>query len=170
MRPEGNYYECLCKRKNTTKGYALRAFLIFLIVLCFALTAVIGGIMLIVGAVGAYLLYLATPRFHVTYEYVFCDGQIDFDKILGGEGRKHDYRVDLESVEMVAPENSHALDNYRNSDLKVVDYSSLIKSPEHKVYVIINNGKKGMEKILFEPDETFVTMMKQKSPRKVSEY
>lgn len=170
MRPEGSYYECLCKRKNTTKGYALRTFLILLIVVCFALTAVIGGIMLIVGAVGAYLLYLATPRFHVTYEYVFCDGQIDFDKILGGEGRKHDYRVDLESVEAVAPVNSHALDSYKNMKLEIVDYTSLDKSPNRNVYAIINKGKKGMEKILFEPDETFVSMMKQKSPRKVSEF
>ncbi len=38
----------------------------------------------------------------------FVDGQIDFDRIIGGESRKTMKRMILEKVEVVAPEHSHA--------------------------------------------------------------
>ena len=44
---------------------------------------------------------------------VFVDGQIDFDAIYGGEQRVNIQKIDLEKVDIVAPEQSHALDSYQ---------------------------------------------------------
>ncbi len=170
MRVDGNYYECLCKRRNTMKGNMIKAAICALIAIFVFLALFVIPYFLIAALVLGYVFYSISGRFKVTYEYVFCDGQIDFDKILGGEARKHAHRCDLETVEVVAPENSHALDGYKHMKLTTIDYTSLEQGEGHKVYVIINKGAKGVERILFEPDETFVAMMKQKSPRKVNEY
>ena len=44
------------------------------------------------------LTYYLLPRLHVEYEYVFCDGQLDFDKISGGMKRKNMLRIDFENL------------------------------------------------------------------------
>ena len=112
-------------------------------------------------AAGFYLF----PRLSAEYEYIYCDGQIDFDRINGGESRKHVLRVDLDNIEIVAPEQSHELDKYRNSQLKVRDFSS--HDPKAKKYCIITSDETNRVKILFEPSEKMIELAKQKSPRKV---
>jgi len=58
-------------------------------------------ILLAVLAVVALVWYW--PRFKVEWEYVFCDGQLDFDRIQGGEKRKTILRIELENADVIAP-------------------------------------------------------------------
>lgn len=102
------------------------------------------------------------PRFRKEWEYVFCDGQLDFDLIKGGEKRKHILRIELENADVVAPLGSEALDGYRH--LPVKDFSS--GRQEAHLYGIATRLPKQESKVLirFEPNEKMLKMMKDKCP------
>ena len=68
----------------------------------------------------------------------------------------------------MAPYNSHALDSYNNIQLEQKDFSSLSK--DSKPYAIIVSKDNKKMKILFEPSEKMLAMIKQKSARKVVTY
>ncbi len=170
MRAEDNYSECVVKKLSTPKDLILKV----LFVLAGTLAVIIGYFLhpLVLAAVAAgwYIAWsVLWPRFNVTYEYVFVDGQIDFDKIYSGSSRKHVMRVDLDTAVMVAPEKSHALDGYRHQmeQKKPYDFTSL--SPDARVYVFVNKGKTDTEIIRFEPDDNMLSRIKKKAPRKFSD-
>lgn len=162
-----SYAETAVKRKNTAGTYALKFLLIFLCICTFLLSAgssilLFVSVLLIVGCI--YLF----PRFNVEYEYVFCDGQLDFDKIMGNSKRKTALRIELENVAIMAPEGSHSLDGYTHVKFKVKDFTSMGK--DIKPYVIVLHEGEMVTKILFEPDENMIQKIKNKSPRKVAAY
>ena len=103
------------------------------------------------------------PNKKVDYEYVFVDGQIDFDRIIADANRKSMRRTDLEKTEVVAPEGSHALDCFKSLPLE--DYSS--GNPEDKPYIMVVKGDKGNLKIRFTPDERLLEQMKMKARSKI---
>ena len=161
---EGMYAETCVKRAGTVKVYLLKALVIALFVLAFVMAWLTGNRLLyffiLLLAFGAYYLW---PMFKVEIEYVFVDGQLDFDVIYGGQKRKQKLRIDFEQVEIIAPKNSHVLDSY--NELRVMNFSSMRKDAD--VYAIIAKSEKsGLVKILFEPDEKMKSLMKMKSPSK----
>ncbi len=103
------------------------------------------------------------PNKNIDYEYVFVDGQIDFDRIIAGNSRKNMRRADLENVEIVAPENSHSLDSFRK--LALEDYSS--RADEDKHYIMVVHGDKGNFQIRFTPDEKLLEQMRMKARSKI---
>ncbi|MBR5712826.1 MAG: hypothetical protein IKX54_04445 [Lachnospiraceae bacterium] len=171
MRGDGCYTECTVRREKTGRDIVIKVSLIALATLFIILGLLIHPLVLALAAVAWYLVIAFWSRFNVVYEYVFVDGQLDFDKIMGGDARKHLKRIDMDQVILVAPERSHALDSYRNKPEKPSDYTAHSKNEaEHRVYVIVNQGDKGVELIRFEPDDNLLSYMKQKSPRKISAY
>ena len=166
---EGSYSECVVARRQTVKDYAIKGLLVAL-----AISITVVGLYLpvvfVLAAIAWYAIITFWARFQVVYEYVFVDGQIDFDKIMGGSARKHVKRIDMDTVTIVAPQNSHALDGYKHLKGKAMDFTSLDPEHESKVYVIVNTGQKDTEIIRFEPDETMIALMKKKGPRKVQEF
>lgn len=164
----GSYAEAGVKRKDTLSTIGLRFLMIFLAVLLF-FAAFFNQWMMVLAAALICLDIFLIPMLKVDYEYIFCDGQIDFDKINGGARRKHILRVDMEEVEIAAPKNSHALDEFRSADQGTVKNFTSGRA-DGRVYVLIvrQNGK--LLKILFEPSDKMVACMKNKSPRKVIEY
>lgn len=161
------YAEAGVKRKDDVKSMGLRTLLVVGIVIGVLLMLLggyfgIGGIVLVVG-----LVYLF-PKLNVEYEYVFVDGQLDFDRITGKAKRKTILRIDMEQVEIVAPAGSHALDGFTHMQLVNKDFSSNDKSK--KPFIIIANVEDKKCRISFEPSEKMITMMKQKSPRKIAQY
>ncbi len=161
------YAEAGVKKKDTAASMGLRLLVIFGIIvgfLCLFLGQVLGivGVVLIVG------MFYVYPKLNVEYEYVFVDGQLDFDRISGKAKRKNLLRIDFEQVEIMAPMSSHALDSYTQVKLEVKNFSSGDK--ESKPYAIIANVENKKLKILFEPNEKMLSMIKQKSPRKLAAY
>lgn len=163
----GLYTETYVKRKMTVGMQALR-------VLCVAVSIllVVGGLLTATGlltflGVGAMIaLYFFLPSFNIDWEYVFVDGQIDFDRISGGEKRKTILRVDLDNVDVFAPEHSHELDSYR-SQQGITVKKFISNEPDAKRYCLFTS--KGNEKlmVIFEPSDKMIEFAKQKSPRKV---
>lgn len=162
-----SYAECGVKRKQTIKDYLIKALMIFLILFIL----LYGGYFIqmysftVAVAITAICIFWF-PRMRIEYEYVYCDGQLDIDKISGNVKRKTILRINFEKVEIVAPHNSHALDSYNNNpQLKVKDFTSLLK--DKNVYALILRDQT-LTKILFEPNEKMLECMKQKTPRKIA--
>lgn len=165
---EGSYAEAGVKKKDTLTMIAIRIAMIVVAVLLF-LMAFYNQLMMLLAAGLICLDILLIPLMKVDYEYIFCDGQLDFDRINGGARRKHILRVDLEETEIVAPKNSHALDEYRrNGEGIVKDFTS--GRDTGKVYVIIARQNGQLIKVMFEPSEKMISCMKNKAPRKIIEY
>lgn len=164
------YTEACVKKKVTATDTLLKVLVVFIVAVLLAGGFLYGKMLFsFIGVIGAFLAYSFLPRLSVMYEYVFCDGQLDFDKIMAGEKRKHMYRLDFEQVLLMAPANSHALDSYKsNPAAKKLDFTSLEK--DRKVYCIVESSGDIQTLVYFEPNEKMVSYIKQKAPRKVSEY
>lgn len=102
------YSETYLKAKPSQKRLMAR---IGLIILCFVLVYVdlfilgsTAGLFFVVVA-DCFIIYFL-PSKDIAYEYVFVDGQIDFDCIIKGNKRKHKKRTDLEKIDLIAPEGA----------------------------------------------------------------
>ena len=166
---EGNYCEARAKKRKTAGDAAIKVLVVTGGVLSVVAALLFGQSLLLILAAGLGILaYFLFPRFNVEYEYVFCDGQLDFDKIMNGDRRKHLARVDMDAVVVVAPIKSHALDGYNHDGVKRVDYSSL--EPNANIWGLVTTAGEQHTVYMFEPSEDMIRRMKQKAPRKVVEY
>ena len=159
---EQSYTEANAKKKTTAGVIALKILLILIVILLVFASLFQRLILLVAIAAGAALIWY-WPRFKIVWEYVYCDGQLDFDMIQGGERRKNIPRIEIENADVVAPVDSERLAGYRH--LEVRDYSS--HNEDANVYGIATRlPEKGEEKvlILFEPGERMVEMMYTKCP------
>lgn len=159
------YAEAGCKPKLTGKDYAALGGLAALGVVAVFVALFTGAPfwvkLIALAGVGAVIYFI--PSFKYEYEYIFCDGQLDFDKIMSGSKRKNMLQVDFEQVECVAPEDSHSAQGFH--DAKVLDFSS--REQGHRKYVILCKVKEERTKIYFEPSEKMISAMQAKAPRKV---
>lgn len=158
------YAEAGCRPVKTAVDYAKTAGMIFAAIVCAALILISGNFILggagIVGIVAIIYFY---PLLNVEYEYIFCDGQLDFDKIMGGNKRKTALKIDMEDIEIIGPVKAAELASYKN--LKTKDFSS--KKGDANTYAAIGNVKNENVRILFDPSQKMIECMRMKSPRKV---
>ena len=161
------YTEAGVKKQKTAKDTLVKvgiivadAILLFLGVLGLSLFLFLG-----IAAVIATIYFM--PYLNVDYEYIFCDGQFDFDKIMGGNKRKTQLKLDLDNCEVLCPATSHQLDGYTYQKLQVKDFSS--GAPSAKTFALVGKETKNntMVKVIFEPSEKMLELAKQKAPRKV---
>lgn len=161
------YAEAGVKREKSAGSIIFRILTVLLAIVAF-LYSYISTIMLIISILTVVLAIFIFSRTNVEYEYIYCDGQLDFDKIMGNAKRKTKLRIEFQQVEVMAPEGSSALDNYKNTSMPVKDFSS--KKKDAKPYVIILREGERKTRILFEPDENMINSIKMKNHRKVFEY
>lgn len=158
------YVECMVKKKANGLMSALKVLLIgitvitglfgFMGLIVFLIIAVVAG-------VGAYFVSLNA---NLEYEYLYVDKQLTVDKIMARTRRKKVETFDLERMEILAPIKSWHLDDYKNRQLKVVDYSSGVEQQPDIRYSMIYNGEK---RVIFEPNAEMVAAIKSIAPRKV---
>lgn len=147
-------------------GVVFLGIILFIFGILMSGVGVLGYVLPLVGVGCLASLFFIVPMFNMDYEYIYCDGQIDFDRITGGEKRKHQYRIDLDNVEILAPEKSHQLDSYRSqTGLKIKDFSS--RDPEAKKFCAFTTDGPDKVYVIFEPSEKMIELARQKSPRKV---
>lgn len=161
------YAEAGVRRKNTVTTMAIRGGMILVIFIGFMMM-MLGTPFNLIGTALIVIVVFMFPKLNVEYEYVFVDGQLDFDKITANSKRKTMLRIDFEQVDIMAPMNSRSLNEYSNIQCEQKDYSSGVKS--EKVYIIVASHEGKKYRILFEPNETMIEKIKQKSPRKVSAF
>ncbi|MEG2774776.1 MAG: hypothetical protein RR906_05155, partial [Acetivibrio sp.] len=153
-----------CKPKKNGKDYLIQIGMIAGVIVCVGLFLFSGSILLgLLGTAGIVAVVLLYPKLNYEYEYVFCDGQIDFDKIQGGNRRKTVLKVDMDDMELCGPVKASELASYKN--LKVKDFSS--RKEDAATYAAIVSIKGENVRILFDPTQKMLEAMRMKSPRKV---
>ncbi|MBT9777571.1 hypothetical protein GPL15_13780 [Clostridium sp. MCC353] len=158
------YSEWLVKRKPPVYAIAVKAVMIVLCIFSvfLALTTVLGVIaLLVVGGIS----YFVFQNLNLEFEYLFVNGQLSIDKIMGRARRKQAWEGTMETIQIVAPSDSYVLKDYETSDMKVVDYSS--GQAGAKTYALINKSGGNTTKVIFEPNDRMLHCMKQVSPRKI---
>ena len=158
------YVECMVKKKANGLMSALKVLLIGIAVITGLLGfmgLIVSLIIAVVAGVGAYFVSLNA---NLEYEYLYVDKQLTVDKIMARTRRKKVETFDLERMEILAPIKSWHLDDYKNRQLKVVDYSSGVEQQPDIRYSMIYNGEK---RVIFEPTAEMVAAIKSIAPRKV---
>ena len=158
------YVECLVSRGVSTGAKFLRILLTMLTV-AFLLLGMMGFVVALVLAivlgVATWFVYMHTDT---EYEYLYLDKEIKVDKIMNKSKRKQQDVFDIERLEIFAPINSYHLDNYKNRQVKVLDFSTgKAKQPEARYAFYYEGGKK----IILEPSKEFVKAVQNVAPRKV---
>lgn len=163
------YSEIMVKRITPTSDKVKKAALIGGTAVCFAAGVVIAWPLLLAAVVLGIITYLMIPRFDLEYEYLYVNGEIDIDKIMGKQKRKRCASYDIENLEIMAPSNSHALDSYvNNKDIRIRDYTSL--DPQVSSYSLVFNQEKQRELVKLELNENVVGEIRRLAPRKVCQY
>ena len=97
------YSETFLKAKPPVKWKVIRVLLIILAAFFVAIGlffSLLMGTMLVffVMVILAGIVFYFVPTNKIAYEYIFVDGQIDFDRILNGSKRKTMQRIDMEKI------------------------------------------------------------------------
>lgn len=159
------YVECLVKAKASAGGKFLKIFLIVLAAvmgLLMMLTFNILFFLLAVAAgVGAYFVNMFTD---LEYEYLYLDRELTIDKVMAKTRRKRVAVYQLDRMEILAPVKSYHLDNFKNRNVKVKDYSIGYEDKPDLRYAMFYEG---VEKLLLSPSPEMIKVMKNAAPRKI---
>lgn len=158
------YVECLVKHKQSGLAKFFKALLIGLTVVFGLLTFIgfpIAMIIALITGAGAYFLNLLTD---LEYEYLYLDRELVIDKVMARSNRKRVATYNLDRIEVLAPIKSYHLDNFKNRNVKVKDYSIGEELKPDKRYAMYYEGG---EKILLNPSEDLVKVMRNVAPRKI---
>ena len=104
-------------------------------------------------------------RMVVEFEYTYMDKELRVDRIYNQSKRKQVDVFDLDKTEILAPEKSYHLDNYKNRDAEQSDYSTSEEDTEDlKTYVMYYEGKR---RILLSLNDAMVQAIRMGIPSKV---
>lgn len=159
-----SYVECLVKAKSKTMLKLLKYLLVgltavfVLLMLMGAVVAILAGA---VTGVGAYFLSLYSD---LEYEYLYLDKELVIDKIMAKSKRKRVATYQVDRMEIMAPVHSYRLDNYKNRQVKVRDYSIGEELKPDLRYAVYYEGG---EKLILSPSEEMIKAIRNVAPRKV---
>lgn len=158
------YVECLVKAKASPMYNILKIVLIVVAVvggLSLPITGFFGVIIAVVSGFGAYLAYMQAD---IEYEYLYLDKELTIDKVLAKTKRKRVGVYTLEKIEILAPIRSYHLDNLKNRQVKISDFSIGEELQPDKRYAFYYEGN---QKIIISPSEEMIKVMRNVSPRKI---
>ena len=102
----------------------------------------------------------------IEYEYSFTSGDLDIDALIGNYKRKHRMSLSMETMTLIAPENSHDLDGFRgNPNYHHYDFGA--NDVMQQDYIIIGNCNNQQVWVKFTPNERLMDDMFRISPGKV---
>ncbi len=160
-----SYVECLVKGKAPASTRFLKVLCIMLAIGFAAVGFLFGNTLCFVIAVAAgFGAYIFAQRSEVEYEYLYIDKEITVDKVFSKAKRKRVATYSVERMEIFAPIKSWHLDNFKNRELKDVDYSCGEEKQPDRRYVMIYEG--GV-RLIFEPSEAMIAAIRNVAPRKV---
>lgn len=150
------YFEQLVTVKRTAKDYILYMLVCFtaaavsIAALYFALLYRIA--LLTLAAAGAmYGAYYLMRKFGTEYEYIFTNGDLDFDKITGRQTRKHLITADCSKIIKAG--------NYTGGDTVPCDLklTCCAKDAEEQYYILFNHKTAGKVMVIFTPNNNIKT-------------
>lgn len=157
------YTEQLIKKRTDGKDIAMKILLIAVTVISFFIAFLMPFLLLLPIVFIAVDIFLFR-RMDVEYEYIYINGDLDIDKVMHKEKRKHMLSMNVQDMELLAPEGSFQLQSYRTG--KVYDYSSGDPAAAGR-YVLVFTRSGETVKVLFEPNRDLVEGFFLLAPRKV---
>ena len=146
------FNEYLIKKLLSFSDYLKKIGIAVLGIIIMALGIVYAGalsVLIIAGVgVGVYFVY---KEFDLEFEYILTNNELDVDKVISRERRKHMLTVKVTDFEILAPFRGNYLEPYRNTLERTIDVSSHKKSPNRWFAVWKNEGKLTM--LIFEPPQ-----------------
>ena len=164
------FIEYMIKRRVSLSGVFFRvlssavvAILALLMMLVFMTVGFTATYILFFVVLFGYVSYKVWQYTYVEYEYAYLNGELTIDRISGQYRRKRMEVLDIKNAEIIAPENSERLSGYNDKNFQSKDYSTRYKN--HKKYVVIAPGRKGITKVIIEPNDAILEAMKTIKPR-----
>lgn len=157
------YSEQLVKKRTTSLDIVMKAVLVAVTILSVVLALLI-PLLIIVPILLIVLDVFLFRRMDLEYEYLFVNGELDIDKIMGRAKRKNQLSVNMDNVEMVAPRGSKELYAFENKRLRVLNFTS--GNPDAQVYEMILNYDNQQLRVLMEPGEAILEGMYLAAPRR----
>ena len=159
------YREHLVKKERTAMDTLVRVLLIGLTVVLALAGLLIHPYILAPALAMGIAAYVLLPGTDLEYEYLLVNHSLDIDKVMAKTKRKRVKSFDLATADIIAPLHSHRLDYYNsNTQIKTLDFSS--GNDEHKRFAFIIREEGSTTKVIFEPDEEMVSMLRQSMPSK----
>ena len=159
-----SYKELLVKRERGIQGTIMRIVCVVpTVLLAFLMLSGNMIIFLAVVALGVFD-YFVFQWTDVEFEYLYLDKEITVDKVMAKTRRKRAAVLDVNKIEMMAPQNSSQLTYYKNRQVKTTDLSAGHDLPGQKLYMVYYEGN---ECYLLNLDEEFAKTVKAVTPRKV---
>ncbi|MDY5987455.1 DUF6106 family protein [Sporofaciens sp. SGI.106] len=159
----GDFYaEQLVKKKTDTKDILIKVLLLVLTVVS-VLAVFMFPFGILLPVIFIVLDVFAFRWLDVEYEYLFMNGDLDVDKVMHKERRKHIFSMNINDMEVLAPSGSAELAPHKNA--KVCDFSSKTQGAQTYEMVIVANGAK--TRVVFEPNDAILEGMWMMAPRKV---
>ena len=151
------------KKSSTENMKSVLAILAGILVTLAVLFTIPQLLILVVIVWGLVIYFVKLQSFE--YEYSFTAGDLDIDKIAGNSRRKRVYSISLTEAEIVAPEDSYELDNFKYGQMKEYDFSA--NDPQVNNYILIGNHNGEHVRMKFTPNEKMVDHMRMTAPSKV---
>jgi hypothetical protein len=124
-----------------------------------ALQTVLGVVFLTVAAIAAYFIFI---NLSVEYEYLFAEGGLRVDRIMGRARRKKIFDSEKGDIQFIAPADYPDLKDYETSGMKTMDCSSGRKNA--KTYAVICQKGSESTKVIIEPNEKMIAAMRRSHP------
>ena len=118
--------------------------------------------LLITAALGA-LTYFVHRSVNLEFEYLYVNGDLDIDKIMGKAKRKRVFSASIGELEVLAPSDSEEVKRMKVD--KTLNFSSFVAGSKTYDLIVQQNGQK--IKVIFEPNDTILNGYKMLAPRKV---
>jgi hypothetical protein len=103
----------------------------------------------------------------IEFESDFTNDSLDVDVIYNQAKRKNLVSVDMEDVIVVAPSKTDPVKPYIGKSMKTWDCTSHEDGVKYYCMIFKNKKKDREEKLLFEPSEELMDMMRRKHPREI---
>lgn len=159
-----SYKELLVKRERGIQGTIMRIVCVVPTVLL-ALLMFSGSLIVFIAVVALGIFdYFVFQWTDIEFEYLYLDKEITVDKVMARTRRKRAAVLDVNKIEIMAPQNSNQLTYYKNRQVKITDLSAGHDLPDQKLYMVYYEGN---QCYLMNLDEDFAKTVKSVAPRKV---
>ena len=155
-------------RRQEPKGARILAYItIGITILNVFLSIITLGIFLIPTLLFALLAWWEIQNLRIEFDYNYTNGAIDIARVKGGRQRKILVSVHQEDIVVMAPTHSKPVMQYVGNGMKTFD--CLSHDPSVRYYVmVVNNKEKNQEiKVLWEPNDEMLDMLKRMDRYKI---
>ena len=116
----------------------------------------------LIAGCALYALFKYYPMFYTEYEYIFTNGQLDVDKIVGKEKRTRLISLDAHTISEIGRYDAAAFEN-RGFNVKIFACSSPTE-PDTR-YLIVNHDTMKDCLVVFNPNEMILDGIRDFLPR-----